>query len=234
MQVISVANSDTSKLCTSQGRLIVLTGPSGVGKGTLMRLLLQRHPDLYYSVSATTRAPREGEIDGQHYHFISRAQFEKLVARGEFLEWAEFAGNYYGTPKTPVQNQVDAGKNVLLEIELEGARQVRKSFPQAFSIFILPPSIAELEKRIRGRGQDSPEAIAKRMHRAIEEISAADEFDLKIVNDDLEKALSAIESALFEESAITSNANPSTKHTHQVVCVNDSEFIQHHEQSVNS
>lgn len=196
MQVLSIANGDTTKRCTLPGKLIVLTGPSGVGKGTLMRSLFQRHPDLYYSVSATTRTPREGEINGQHYHFISRSEFEKLVAKGEFIEWAEFAGNYYGTPKAAVLERINSGQCVLLEIELEGARQIRASFPKALSIFLLPPSIKELENRIRGRGQDSEDAITKRMRRAIEEISAADEFDLQIINDDLEKALVAIESAL--------------------------------------
>jgi guanylate kinase len=177
--------------------LIVLTGPSGVGKGTLMRSLLQRHPELYYSVSATTRSPRPGEIDGKNYYFISRSKFEKLMAEGEFLEWAEFAGNYYGTPREAVLNQINSSKLVILEIELEGARQIRASFPSAFSIFILPPSFEELEKRIRSRAQDSEEAIARRLHRAKEEVKAADEFDIKIVNDDFETALNDIETALF-------------------------------------
>jgi guanylate kinase len=196
MQVLSIQSVATTKNCQSHGRLIILTGPSGVGKGTLMRSLLQRHPELYYSVSATTRSPRPGEVDGKQYHFIDRSKFEQLVARGEFLEWAEFAGNYYGTPKQAVINQINSGKSVVLEIELDGARQIRNSFEDAYSIFILPPSLTELEKRIRGRGQDPEDAIARRLHRAQEEIDAADEFDLKIVNDDFEAALSSIEAAL--------------------------------------
>lgn len=180
------------------GRLIVLTGPSGVGKGTLMRSLLKRHPELYFSVSVTTRSPRPGEIDGKNYYFISRSKFEQLVAEGEFLEWAEFAGNYYGTPREAVLNQIHFGKLVVLEIELEGARQIRASFPSAFSIFILPPSFDELEKRIRSRAQDSEEAIARRLLRAQEEIQAADEFDIQIVNDDFETALNDIETVLFK------------------------------------
>jgi guanylate kinase len=196
MQVLSIQSAATTKNCQSHGRLIVLTGPSGVGKGTLMRSLLQRHPELYYSVSTTTRSPRPGEVDGKHYHFIDRSKFEQLVARGEFLEWAEFAGNYYGTPKQAVINQINSGKSVVLEIELDGARQIRNSFEDAYSIFILPPSLTELEKRIRERGQDPEDAIARRLHRAQEEIDAADEFDLKIVNDDFEAALSSIEAAL--------------------------------------
>ncbi|MBW4643697.1 MAG: guanylate kinase [Goleter apudmare HA4340-LM2] len=197
MQVLPIQSGATTKEYLPPGRLIVLTGPSGVGKGTLMRSLLQRHPELYYSVSVTTRSPRPGEINGKNYYFISRSKFEQLVAQGEFLEWAEFAGNYYGTPRESVLSQVNSGKLVVLEIELEGARQIRRSFPGALSIFILPPSLDELEKRIRGRAQDSEEAIARRLHRAKEEIQAADEFDIQIVNDDFENALNAIEVALF-------------------------------------
>ncbi|RAM49198.1 MAG: guanylate kinase [Hapalosiphonaceae cyanobacterium JJU2] len=198
MQVLSIHRGANTKDCQSSGKLIVLTGPSGVGKGTLMRSLLGRHPELYYSVSATTRSPRPGEIDGKDYYFISRSKFEQLVAEGEFLEWAEFAGNYYGTPREPVFNQICSGKLVLLEIELKGARQIRRSFPQALSIFILPPSFSELEKRIRTRGQDSEEAIARRLNRAQDEINAADEFDIQIVNDDFETTLNSIEATLFK------------------------------------
>lgn len=196
MQVLSIQNGATTQECPPLGRLIVLTGPSGVGKGTLMRSLLQCHPELYYSVSVTTRSPRPGEIDGKNYYFINRNKFEQLVAQGEFLEWAEFAGNYYGTPREAVLNQIRAGKTVVLEIELDGARQIRTSFPSALSIFILPPSFEELEQRIRGRGQDSSEAIARRLQSAQKEIQAADEFDIQIVNDDLETALQQIAAAL--------------------------------------
>lgn len=184
-----------------QGRLIVLTGPSGVGKGTLLRSLLKRHPELYLSISVTTRAPRPGEVDGKSYYFVSRTTFERMVANGELLEWAEFAGNFYGTPRAAVEEQVRAGNWVILEIELEGARQIRKTFPDALRIFILPPSLSELEQRIRNRGQDSNEAIARRLQRAREEIDAANEFDIQIVNDDFEKALRAIEETLFATAA---------------------------------
>ncbi|MEB3148927.1 MAG: guanylate kinase [Sphaerospermopsis sp.] len=198
MQVLPIPSGATTPESPSLGKLIVLTGPSGVGKGTLMQKLLQLHPELYYSVSATTRSPRPGEINGQNYYFITRSQFQKLVAQGELLEWAEFAGNYYGTPRAAVLEQIQSGKLVILEIELEGARQIRTSYPNALSIFILPPSFSELEKRIRGRGQDSQEAIARRLNRAQEEIEAAAEFDIQIVNDDLETALNQIEAVLFE------------------------------------
>ena len=179
------------------GKLIVVTGPSGVGKGTLVRSLLERHPQLHLSVSTTTRSPRAGELDGQHYYFIDRREFERQVKAGELLEWAEFAGNCYGTPRRPVEALIEQGKSVILEIELEGARQVRTGFPEASSIFILPPSMFELERRLRSRSSDSSEAIARRLQRATQEIAAASEFDIQIVNDDLETALQEIESFLF-------------------------------------
>ncbi|HEY9596352.1 MAG TPA: guanylate kinase [Cyanophyceae cyanobacterium] len=182
------------------GKLIVLTGPSGVGKGTLLRIILQRHPELYLSISATTRQPRPGEIDGQQYYFVNRDKFNQMIAEDEFLEWAEYAGNYYGTPRAAVERQIQLGQSVILEIELVGARKIHKTFPSALRIFIMPPSLAELENRMRGRGQDSEEAIAKRLSRAQAEIEAADEFDIQIVNDDMEKALVAIEAAIFGSS----------------------------------
>ncbi|MFM2063986.1 MAG: hypothetical protein RLZZ507_3657 [Cyanobacteriota bacterium] len=197
MQVLPIHSGATTQESPSLGKLIVLTGPSGVGKGTLMQKLLQLHPELYYSVSVTTRSPRPGEINGKNYYFITRSKFEQLVAQGEFLEWAEFAGNYYGTPRAAVLDHIQSGKLVILEIELEGARQIRASFSKALSIFILPPSFSELEKRIRGRGQDTEEAIARRLKRAQEEINAADEFDIQIVNDDFKTALNQIETVLF-------------------------------------
>jgi guanylate kinase len=153
----------------------------------------------------TTRSPRPGEIDGKNYYFISRHKFEQLVAQNEFLEWAEFAGNCYGTPREAVLNHIQTGKLVILEIELEGARQIRNSYPSALSIFILPPSFSELEKRIRGRAQDSEEAIARRLQRAKDEIQAANEFDIQIVNDDFETALQEIEMALFTENSLVSS-----------------------------
>ena len=183
------------------GMLIVLTGPSGVGKGTLLRSLIQRHPELYLSVSVTTRSPRPGEIDGKNYYFVSRSTFERMVANGELLEWAEFAGNFYGTPRQAVEEQIRDGRRVILEIELQGARQIRKNFLDALQLFILPPSLLELEYRIRSRAQDSEDAIAQRLQRARTEIDAADEFDICIVNDDFAKALDRIEATLFATAA---------------------------------
>ena len=177
----------------SIARPTVLTGPSGVGKGTLVARLRERHPELWLSVSATTRAPRTGERDGIHYFFHSKERFHELVQSGGLLEWAEFAGNCYGTPRQPVSERLANGIPVLLEIELEGARQVRNSLPEAIQIFLAPPSVEELEKRIRGRGTEAEEAIQRRLKRAQEELAAQTEFDAVIVNDDLETALVALE-----------------------------------------
>lgn len=179
------------------GRLIVITGPSGVGKGTLVKLLLQQHSDLYLSVSATTRPPRQGEVDGQDYYFTTRKKFEAMIEAGEFLEWAEYAGNYYGTPRQAVEKQIASGQQILLEIEVVGARKVRESFPQALRIFILPPSIEELEHRLRSRGKDTEDAIARRLESAKTEIAAADEFDHQVVNDNLDTTLEKIQALIF-------------------------------------
>lgn len=181
------------------GRLIVLTGPSGVGKGTLIKALLERHPELYLSVSATTRSPREGEVDGVHYYFYTRDGFEAAIQAGAFLEWAEFAGNCYGTPIAPVKAQIEQGRAIVLEIELAGARQVAKIFPTALRIFILPPDITELEQRIRERGTDQEEAILRRLEQARVEISAASEFDRQMINDDFPTALDELEKLVASE-----------------------------------
>ena len=176
-----------------QGQLTVITGPSGVGKGTLVKRLLERNPNIWLSVSATTRSPREGEQDGLSYFFRSRERFDALVSDGGLLEWAEFAGNCYGTPRAPVEEQLSTGRPVLLEIELEGARQVRRSFPDAVQIFLAPPSFEELERRIRGRGTDPEEAILRRLARAQEELKSKAEFDAVVVNDDLDQAMLRLE-----------------------------------------
>ena len=184
-------------LPTTKAQLIVLAGPSGVGKGTLLGRLLQKHPDLGVSVSVTTRQPREGEVDGEQYSFVSRDRFSDMVEDEELLEWAEFAGNCYGTPKAPIEAALAKGQSIILEIELLGARQVRKSFPRAKQIFVMPPSEAALEERIRSRGQDAEAAIEKRLAQAKVELAAAGEFDLRIINDDFDAALAELEAAIF-------------------------------------
>ncbi|AFZ46934.1 guanylate kinase [Cyanobacterium stanieri PCC 7202] len=181
----------------NQGKLFVITGPSGVGKGTLVRSLLKAHPDLFISISATTRQPRKGEKNGKDYYFLTVEEFESMIEEENLLEWAQYAGNYYGTPKQPVVEQIAQGKTVILEIELLGARQVKENFADSELIFILPPSEEELEKRLRGRGSDSEEAIKKRLARAKEEIVAQDEFNYKIVNDQLERAIAQLEEIIF-------------------------------------
>jgi guanylate kinase len=170
------------------GRLVVLTGPSGVGKGTVVAQVRRLRPDVWVSVSATTRPAREGEADGVQYHFWSADRFARTVAEGGFLEWAEFAGNRYGTPRAPVEERMAAGETVLLEIELQGARQVRASMPGAFMVFLSPPSFADLEARLRGRATEDEAAIARRLARAREELAAAREFDAVVVNDDVGRA----------------------------------------------
>ncbi|MCX5932371.1 MAG: guanylate kinase [Cyanobacteria bacterium] len=181
---------------STPGRLTVISGPSGVGKGTLVAALLERHPRLWLSVSATTRAPRPAEVDGSTYRFLDHERFEAQVQADGFLEWAEFAGNLYGTPRAPVEEHLALGQPVLLEIELEGARQVRRSFPAGFQVFIKPPTFEELERRIRGRGTDSEEAIQRRLERAHQELEAEAEFDAVLVNGALDQAIASLEDLL--------------------------------------
>ena len=180
----------------AEGKLTVITGPSGVGKGSLVKQLLELHPEIWLSISATTREARQGEIEGDHYFFLNRDRFAELVQAGGCLEWAEFAGNRYGTPRQPVEQQLSLGRPVLLEIELEGARQVRRSFPEAFQVFLAPPSFEELERRIRGRATDPEEAIQRRLARAREELMAQQEFDAVVINDNLQVAVIELESLM--------------------------------------
>jgi guanylate kinase len=189
-------------MSVNKGGLIVITGPSGVGKGTLLSRLCDRYGDLFQvSVSVTTRPPRPHEVDGKDYFFWSREQFEEARAQGFFLEWAEYAGNLYGTPKEPVEKTIAAGKWVLLEIDLAGARQIAQTFPRAMRIFIAPPSMAVLEERLRKRSTEPEESIAKRLDHAKIELGAMDEFDYVIVNGDLEEALGELEAAIFGEES---------------------------------
>jgi guanylate kinase len=166
--------------------VLVVTGPSGVGKGTLIGHLLERRPDYRLSVSATTRDPRPGEVDGRDYHFLTQQEFERRLAAGDFLEHALYAGNHYGTLKEEIER---APGNLVLEIEVEGARQVRKALPEATQVFIAPPSDEALRERLEGRMTDTPDAIDRRLARAKEELAARQEFKRVIVNDDLERAV---------------------------------------------
>ena len=175
-------------------RLVVLAGPTAVGKGTLVRALQERNPDVWVSVSATTRAPRPGEIDGVHYHFVSEAEFDSLVEQGQMLEWAVVHGRHrYGTPREPVGEHLARGVPSILEIDLQGARQVRESMPEALFVFVAPPTWEELVSRLEGRGTENEEERRRRLATAREELAAADEFDVVVVNDDLEDAVEELE-----------------------------------------
>jgi guanylate kinase len=169
-------------------RVFVITGPSGVGKGTLIRALRERVPEIELSVSATTREPRRGERDGVDYHFLSRGDFDRRVAAGDFLEWAEYSGNRYGTLRAEVERRTERGAPVVLEIEVQGARQVRKTMPEAVRIFIEPPDPAELRQRLEGRGTDGEDVIERRLEEARKELQAKDEFSHRVVNDDVGRA----------------------------------------------
>lgn len=183
----------------SKGRLIVFSAPSGCGKGTMLREIL-RDENFYISVSATTREPREGEVDGVDYHFISREEFQKLIDNNGMLEYAEYCDNLYGTPVKEVREQLDKGRNVILEIEVKGAMKIRKLCPEALFIFVVPPSLKELDRRLRKRGTETEEVIIQRVERAAEEIPYAVKYDYIIVNDGLEEAVEDFRSIVRAES----------------------------------
>lgn len=169
-------------------RLIVVAGPSGVGKTSVLAALRQRYPDFYFSVSVTTRPPRPGEVDGSHYHFVDNETFDRLIGDNQLLEHAEYAGNRYGTPRGPVEQALEQGKPALLEIEVQGARQVRDAWPGAFMVMIQPPSWEVLVARLTGRGTEKPEVVERRLAAAKDELSASDEFDAVVVNADVRAA----------------------------------------------
>jgi guanylate kinase len=184
---------------SERGLLIVFSAPSGCGKSTVVKQLLERRKNLKFSVSATTRNPREGEVDAVDYYFINRDKFKSMVENNEFLEYAEYVDNCYGTPKAPVERELAAGNDVLLEIDTQGAFQVRKLCPDALMVFLLPPSYEDLERRLVHRGKDSPEVIRQRLEVAKRECLQADKYDYQIINDDLDEAVSRFDSIIEEE-----------------------------------
>lgn len=183
---------------SNRGLLVVYAGASGVGKGTIMKKLLAADPNIRLSVSATTRAPRKGEVNGREYYFVTREEFEDLIAKDGFLEHAEYVGNCYGTPKEPVFRMLDEGLDVFLEIELKGFLQIKESCPDCLSIFIVPPSFEELQARLEGRGTETPEVIEARLKTAREELEHHHLFDYVVVNDDVDRAVKEVLSIISD------------------------------------
>ncbi|MGM9661583.1 MAG: guanylate kinase [Oscillospiraceae bacterium] len=182
-----------------RGKTFIVSGPSGVGKSTILHKLFERRKNLYFSVSATTRPPREGEADGKDYHFISVERFRSLIREDAFLEYAEFVGNFYGTPKRFVEEAMDRGEDVILDIELQGANQVHQKMPEAVRIFILPPSIRELERRLVSRGTETAEKIQGRLIRAQVEFDSAHTYDYIVINDDIGHAVDELDAIMTAE-----------------------------------
>lgn len=168
---------------SKKGILVVFSGPSGAGKGTILAEYLSRRPQTVYSISATTRSPRPGEVDGVHYHFVTREAFEEMIAQGEVIEYTEYNGNYYGSPTAPIRRELERGNDVILEIEVKGAQQVRAKFPDALSIFVMPPTFEELRRRLTGRGTESDQQIRARLQTARVEVAMAPDYDYIVVND---------------------------------------------------
>ncbi|MGM9618355.1 MAG: guanylate kinase [Oscillospiraceae bacterium] len=182
-----------------RGKTFIVSGPSGVGKSTILHKLFEKRRNLYFSVSATTRQPREGELDGTDYHFISVEHFRSLIEEDAFLEYAEFVGNFYGTPKRFVEEAMDRGEDVILDIELQGANQVHQKMPEAIRVFILPPSLQELERRLISRGTETAEKIHGRLIRAQVEFDSAHTYDYIVINDDVQRAVDELDAIMTAE-----------------------------------
>ncbi|MBO4834961.1 MAG: guanylate kinase [Lachnospiraceae bacterium] len=182
-----------------KGVLVVVSGLSGAGKGTICKRLLEKYPDYVLSVSATSRKPRKGEENGREYFFISKEEFEDMIRDGKLLEYARYVENYYGTPKEWVEQQLESGKNIILEIELQGAFQIREKIPEAVLVFILPPDMEELKRRLIGRGTETMEEIEKRLERATEEMAFVPKYDYVIVNDEVEKSVDMLHNIVRSE-----------------------------------
>ena len=180
-------------------KLFVLSGSSGVGKGTVLKGFLKKNPNFMLSISCTTRQPREGEVDGVNYFFLSKEKFKKYIDENKFLEWAQFAGNFYGTKKKYINQCLEEGRDIILEIDTQGALQVKKQMPEAVLIFICPPSLEALENRLRGRHTEDEETIQKRLNEVKVELERAEKVDCKIVNDNLEKAIAELENVISGE-----------------------------------
>ena len=183
----------------SKGKTFIISGPSGVGKSTVLNALLKEYPDLYFSVSATTRDPREGAVDGIHYHFIAPEYFHQMIEEDAFLAYAEYVGNFYGTPKKFVDEAMESGRDVILDIEIQGAQQICAKRPETVRIFIAPPSWAELERRLTARGTDDVDKVQKRLLRAKVELKMADRYDYFVINDTVESAVFQLKSILCAE-----------------------------------
>lgn len=188
-----------------KGKLFVLSGPSGVGKGTVRAALLKDYSDIHYSVSATTRTKRDGEVDGQDYFFISREEFQGRLENDQLLEWAEYCGNFYGTPRDYVEDQLNQGYDVILEIEIQGAEQIKRKFPNGVFVFLAPPSISELRTRIQKRGTEDEKKICERLQKAEVELHKMDSYDYVIVNDVVEAAAEKLRSIIIAERCKVEN-----------------------------
>ena len=187
----------------SKGLLLVVSGPSGAGKGTVCRALMEQNPDICMSISATTRKPRPGEVDGESYYFLDETTFRSMIDNHEFIEWACFCQNYYGTPRKKVEELLEAGKDVILEIEVQGAMEIRKKCPEAVLIFNLPPSMEELKNRLTGRNTDAEDVIKKRLDTAVWEIEQAKKYDYVLVNDTIDNAANTLLAIIEGEKCST-------------------------------